>query len=109
MSLRKLSLIPSMLAIAVSPPTSLRAQQASTRIDKDKHEVSFVVGPFVVPPMDHHMMMNHGSMQMGHDETVRTLYQFDWPVDGYAKGFRVEVHDSKGKVLPTSLLHHVTG
>lgn len=109
MTLGKLSLIPSMLAIAVSLPTNLPAQQASTRIDKDTHEVSFVVGPFVVPPMDHHMMMSHASMQMGHEESIRTLYQFDWPVDGYAKGFRVEVHDAQGKVLPTTLLHHVTG
>jgi len=106
---RKLWPIPSILAMAVSSSPSLLAQVPSTRIDNDKHEVSFVVGPFVVPPMDHHMMMDHGSMQMGHEESVRTLYQFDWPVDGYAKGFRVEVHDAKGKVLPTSLLHHVTG
>ena len=88
---------------------SLQAQQASTRVNQDTHEVSFIVSPFDVPPMDHHAMMNHASMQMGHDEGVRTLYQFVWPVDGYAKGFRVEVRDAKGKVLPTTLLHHVTG
>jgi hypothetical protein len=105
----KSSLFTVILAIAISPSTNLVAQQGSTRIDKDTHEVSFVVGPFVVPPMDHHAMMDHGSMQMGHDEAVRTLYRFEWPVDGYAKGFRVEVRDAKGKVLPTSLLHHVTG
>ena len=83
-------------------PLSLGAQTTSTRVNKDTHEVSLIVSPFDVPPMDHHAMMNHASMQMGHDEGVRTLYQFEWPVDGYAKGFRVEVRDSKGKVLPTT-------
>ncbi len=109
MPLGKLSLLPSILAIAISTPANLHAQQTSTRVNRDTHEVSFVVSPFNVPPMDHHAMMNHSSMQMGHDEGVRTLYQFEWPVDGYAKGFRVEVRDAKGKVLPTTLLHHVTG
>jgi hypothetical protein len=90
-------------------PLSLAAQTASTRVNNDTHEVSFIVSSFDVAPMDHHAMMNHGSMQMGHDDAVRTLYQFEWPVDGYAKGFRVEVRDAKGKILPTTLLHHVTG
>jgi hypothetical protein len=53
--------------------------------------------------------MDHSSMQMGHDENVHTLYQFTWPVDGYAKGYRIEVRDARGKLLPSSLLHHVTG
>ena len=70
----------------LSSSPDLSAQQASTRVNTDTHEVSFIVSPFDVPPMDHHAMMNHASMQMGHDEGVRTLYQFEWPVDGYAKG-----------------------
>jgi len=95
-------------AVAVIITAPLSAQKPSTLIDNDKHEVSFIVSSFNVAPMDHHAMM-HGSMQMGHEEGVRTLYQFEWPVDGYAKGYRVEVRDAKGKVLPISLLHHVTG
>lgn len=88
------------------------AQQTSTSLDQARHEVSLIVSPFDVPAMDEHSMehgdMDHSSMQMGHDGT-RTLYQYTWPVDGYAKGFRVEVRDKNGKVLPASLLHHVTG
>jgi hypothetical protein len=90
----------------------LWSQEVSTKIDNETHEVSFIVSPFDVPAMDAHAMahgdMDHSSMQMGHDG-ARTLYQFTWPVDGYAKGFRVEVRDRNGKVLPSSLLHHVTG
>jgi hypothetical protein len=89
----------------------LSAQQSSTHIDPAKHEVYFDVGPFDVPPMTMHAMngMSHAAMQMGHDQGVHTLYQFTWPVEGYAKGFRVEVRDARGRRLPTSLLHHVTG
>jgi len=100
--------IAALLLLAASS-LGLDAQTTSTRVNPDTHEVSFIVSPFDVPPMDHHAMMDHASMQMGHDDGVRTLYQFVWPVDGYAKGFRVEVRDAKGKVLPTTLLHHVTG
>jgi hypothetical protein len=98
------------LAFAALYSFPLAAQTASTQMDASKHEVAFTVGPFDVPVMDPHMHgMDHSSMQMGHDEAVHTLYQFTWPVDGYAKAFRVEVRDARGKVLPSSLLHHVTG
>jgi hypothetical protein len=92
-------------ALFVSP---LAAQQPSTRIDVSRHEVSFSVGPFHVPAMSMHGM-DHASMKMGHGEGVRTLHRFVWPVDGYAKTFRVEVRDARGRLLPASLLHHVTG
>jgi hypothetical protein len=85
------------------------AQRPSMKIDAARHEVAFIAGPFNVPPMDMHMHGDHSSMQMGHDEKVHTVYQYEWPVDGYAKGFRVEVRDARGNLLPASLLHHVTG
>ncbi|HEX6575689.1 MAG TPA: hypothetical protein VF042_12040 [Gemmatimonadaceae bacterium] len=98
------------LAASAVITAPIAAQTTSTQIDAAKHEVSFITGPFDVPPMNMAMHgMDHSSMQMGHDEAVHTFYQFTWPVDGYAKGFRVEVRDAKGKVLPTALLHHVTG
>jgi len=96
------------LAILTLFAFPLAAQRPATHIDAAKHEVSFEVGPFDVPAMHTHGGMDHSSMQMGH-EGVHTLYQFAWPVDGYAKGFRVEVRDAAGKLLPVSLLHHVTG
>jgi hypothetical protein len=96
------------LAILTLSAFPLGAQNPSTHIDAAKHEVFFDVGPFDVPAMHMHGGMDHSSMQMGH-EGVHTLYQFTWPVDGYAKGFRVEVRDARGKLLPVSLLHHVTG
>ena len=101
-----------LLAVLLFFALPVPAQRTSTHVDAARHEVSFDVGPFDVSPMNTQAMhgdMSHSSMQMGHDEAVRTLYQFTWPVDGYAKGFRVEVRDARGKLLPTSLLHHVTG
>jgi hypothetical protein len=98
------------IAIAAAP---LPAQSTTTEIDAARHEVALVVGPFDVPAVSEHAMThggtNHSSMQMDHGDRVLTLYRFDWPVDGYAKGIRVEVRDSKGKLLPRSLLHHVIG
>lgn len=97
-----------LLAFATFWAIPLQAQNPATRIDASRHEVSFDVGPFDVPAMNMRGMAQ-STMQMDHDESVRTLYQFTWPVDGYAKGFRVEVRDARGKLLPSSLLHHVTG
>jgi hypothetical protein len=95
-----------MIALLAAPAA---AQKPSIQIDRVRHEVAFIAGPFDVPPMDMHMHGTHAAMQMGHDEKVHTLYQFTWPVDGYAKAFRVEVRDARGNLLPSSLLHHVTG
>jgi hypothetical protein len=108
---RKFAYVVLISAVALAS-RSLWSQETSTSIDNAKHEVSFVVSPFDVPAMDEHAMMHddngRSSMQMSHEGT-RTLYQFTWPVDGYAKGFRVEVRDRQGRALPASLLHHVTG
>lgn len=109
----RLRILPGVSAITALSFSAAAAQQPATRMDEAKHEVSFIVAPFDVPAMDmsaiSHDGMDHGAMQMSHGDGVKTVYQFEWPVDGYAKGFRVEVRDSKGKLLPASLLHHVTG
>lgn len=106
-------LMPLVVMYAVVVATPMAAQTATTQVDESKHEVAFVVGPFDVPAVDArkgaHEQMGHGAMQMEHEESVRTLYRFEWPVDGYAKAFRVEIRDAKGKLLPRSLLHHVIG
>ena len=89
--------------------TVLQAQTVATSVDSVRHEVVISASPFNVPPVDMHDMMpgmDHGAM--GHDGPIK-LYQFEWPVDAYGKAFRVEVRDSRGALLPRSLLHHVIG
>jgi hypothetical protein len=54
-----------------------------------------------------HAAGDHG-MKMEPEGPLK-LFRFDWPVDGYGKAFRIEVRDSRGALLPRSLLHHVIG
>lgn len=46
----------------------------------------------------------------GHDMKghYTPLYRFNWPVDGWVRGFDVEVYDSSGQQLNRRLLHHIT-
>ena len=46
-------------------------------------------------------MMNLG---MSHDTR---LQRFDWPVDGWFRGFRVELVDEKGRDVPFHVIHHL--
>jgi hypothetical protein len=86
----------------------LAAQSVMTRVDSARHEVIIETGPFNIPAIDRDMAMemDMGHMAMHHDQEVR-VFRFDWPVDGYGRGFRVEVRDSAGAELPRSLLHHL--
>jgi hypothetical protein len=75
--------------------------------------------------MDHaatdHAATDHASMQhesadhaamagesMEHEGGGTPVLCFDWPVSGWARGFRVEIRDKNGAPLPRTLLHHVT-
>jgi hypothetical protein len=97
-------------AAALLTSANLAAQTTSTQVDSVRHQISFIVGPFSVPAFDKAMVeqMSEGAMDMSH-EGPTTTYRFEWPVDGYAKGFRVEVRDANGRLLPRTLLHHVIG
>lgn len=93
----------------VAGAAALPAQTVVTSVDSVRHEVVISASPFDVPAMDMHDAMpgmEHGAMD--HSGQL-TLYRFDWPVDGYGKAFRIEVRDSRGALLPRSLLHHVIG
>ena len=41
---------------------------------------------------------------MSHDTP---LQRFAWPVDGWFRGFRVELVDGQGKVVPRHVMHHM--
>jgi hypothetical protein len=99
------TLVVSMIAFAAIPAT-LPAQSISTRVDSARREVVIEAGPFDVPAMDLEMVkeMEHASMR--HEEE-RRVFRFDWPVEGPARAYRVEVRDSADHPLPRSLLHHV--
>lgn len=71
-------------------------------VDSSSHEVVITSGPWKLknmPPMeDHHMM------EMGGNSPVQ---RFDWPVEGWFRGFRYELVDAKGNRLDRRILHHM--
>lgn len=73
-------------------------------VDSSRHELTISSGPFDLPnmpPMDSHAMMDLG---MSHDTQIQ---RFDWPVDGWFRGFRVDLVDAQGKAVPRHVMHHL--
>jgi hypothetical protein len=66
----------------------------SVRVDSAHSEVVVTVGPIDIPPSEY---AHHGA------DTYR---YFEWPVTGWVRGYRVDLVDSTGALLPRSLLHH---
>ena len=87
---------------------TLSAQAVTVRVDSTRHEVVIEAGPFGIPAEDPEMLkeMKVGNVAMHHDDEVE-VFRFDWPVDGLARGFRLELRDSAGAPLPPALLHHL--
>jgi hypothetical protein len=82
-----------------SPPPVVRVS-----IDSSRHELTITSGPFDLPnmpPMDDHAMMNLG---MSHDTPVQN---FEWPVDGWFRGFRVHLTDAQGNPVDRHVMHHL--
>jgi hypothetical protein len=73
-------------------------------VDSSRHELTITSGPFDLPnmpPMEDHAMMDLG---MSHDTR---LQRFEWPVDGWFRGFRVELADGQGRTVPAHVMHHM--
>jgi hypothetical protein len=80
------------------------APAVSVTIDSSRHELTITSGPFDLPnmpPMEDHAMMDLG---MSHDTR---LQHFKWPVNGWFRGFRVELVDGKGRAVPPHVMHHM--
>src|SRR5919112_5734538 len=82
-----------------TPPDPVRIS-----VDSGRHELTITSGPFdlpSMPPMDDHGMMDLG---MSHDTPMQ---RFQWPVDGWFRGYRVSLTDSKGRPVPRHVMHHL--
>jgi hypothetical protein len=80
------------------------APTVSVSVDSSRHELTVTNGPFDLPnmpPMDNHAMMDLG---MSHDTR---LQRFQWPVDGWFRGFRIELTDARGRAVPPHVMHHM--
>ncbi len=101
MMLCSLILITSLAARLDGPPPT---PTVSVTVDSSRHELTITSGPFDLPnmpPMDDHAMMDLGS---SHDTR---LQRFEWPVTGWFRGFRVELADAHGRVVPPHVMHHM--
>lgn len=90
-------------AVTAPAPAPARAD-LTVKIDSSSHQVVITAGPFSLPNMpsgDAHAGTDHGA---SHDTPVQ---HFAWPVEGWLRGFRLEVRDAEGNLLPRDLMHHV--
>jgi hypothetical protein len=89
----------SVLAAPPGPPAS-----TSVTVDSSKHELTITAGPYDLPnmpPMDDAAMMDLG---MSHDTPVQN---FEWPIDGWFRGFRVDLVNAQGQPVPRHVMHHL--
>ncbi len=74
-------------------------------VDSSRKELVLRAGPFDLPnmpPMDHRaMMMDRG---MAHDTPIQ---HFAWPLQGWLRGFELELKDGQGNPVPRRVVHHM--
>ncbi len=73
-------------------------------VDSARKELVITAGPYDLPnmpPMEDHAMTDLG---LSHDTPVQ---HFDWPLDGWFRGFRVDLVDGKGQPVPKHVMHHL--
>ncbi|MEO8634873.1 MAG: hypothetical protein ABI587_06310 [Gemmatimonadales bacterium] len=95
--------------LATTGPTPVSARHApdadvTIKVDSARHEVVITAGPWHLmnmPPMANHAMMDMGA---AHDTP---LMRFAWPVEGWFRGFKLEVRDGNGTLLPRHIMHHL--
>jgi len=90
--------------------------QMRITVDSANSRIIVSTGPFHLPAkppgmegMDMHGMHGMEGMEGMEHHTLSHFMRFDWPVDGWLRGFRVDMTDASGKPLPGKLLHHLIG
>ncbi|HEV8612342.1 MAG TPA: hypothetical protein VGQ73_02455 [Gemmatimonadales bacterium] len=95
------ALLTLLLAPASSPSDSLRTQ---VRLDAKRHEVTVIAGPFTIHAMP--PGMKHEDMDKMNDHNT-PVYRFEWPVEGWLRGFAVELVGADGRPIERRLVHHL--
>lgn len=75
-------------------------------VDSARREVIITAGPYDLVDMS---KMGDMSMEDVMEHQPSQLLRFQWPVNGYMRGFRAEAVDARGHQLPSQLLHHMIG
>lgn len=94
------------LAALLAPDTTGAGPEPEVTIavDSSRKEVILTAGPFDLPnmpPMEDHGMMDHGE---SHDTPIQ---RFHWPVEGWLRGFELELKDGQGNPVPRDVIHHM--
>jgi hypothetical protein len=97
-----LSVVMSLALGAVLPRDSV--PPAQVRHDPARKEVVVTAGPFSVRSMP--PGMKHEEMDMMEDHNTPVI-RFEWPVEGWFRGFSIEIVDSAGKPIDRKLVHHL--
>ena len=80
--------------------------RATVDVDRARREVVVTAGPFNVAAMP--PGMKHDDMASMNDHNT-PLIRFEWPVDGWLRGYSVEVVDGAGKPVDRRVVHHLIG
>ncbi len=90
--------------LATGPSQTATEPKVTIAVDSSRKELVITAGPFDLPnmpPMEDHGMMDLG---MSHDTP---LQRFEWPIDGWLRGFELELVDAQGKPVPRDVIHHM--
>jgi hypothetical protein len=90
--------------------------QMRITVDSANSQIVVSTGPFRLPAkpagmegMDMHGMHGMEGMEGMEHHTLSHFMRFDWPVQGWLRGFRVDMTDANGKPLSGKVLHHLIG
>jgi hypothetical protein len=86
-------------AMAMAPADSAKLEMV---VDSSAKTIVLTVGPFDLP--DRTGEDTHMHSGAGHDTPV---YHFDWPIEGWLRGFELQAFDGDGNVLPQRIVHHM--
>jgi hypothetical protein len=92
-----------MLTLAAEPVRD-SVPEARVTLDQAKREVVVTAGPFTVHSMP--PGMKHEEMDMMADHNTPVI-RFEWPVEGWFRGFAIEIVDAAGKPIDRRLVHHL--
>ncbi|MBA3522216.1 MAG: hypothetical protein H0T90_06935 [Gemmatimonadales bacterium] len=91
-------------SILSGPGQAGPAPKVTVTVDSSRKELTITAGPFHLanmPPREDHGMMDLGT---SHDTPIQ---QFEWPVEGWFRGFRMDLTDAAGRPVPRDVIHHM--
>jgi len=92
------------VVLATDPMQAVTEPKVTIAVDSSRKELVITAGPFDLPnmpPMEDHSMMDLG---MSHDTPIQ---RFKWPIEGWLRGFELELVDPQGKPVPRRVIHHM--